>query len=77
MPCMPEIAKTELLPPWGRPVPLWFKIPEATRKALQKYQRRKYHTDLKPPSGPADIIEFDPAKEMKEKPHPEGSQWRK
>ncbi len=68
---MPDIA--ESIPPWQRPIPLWFCLDCDTQKALQKYQRRKYHTELNPPSSPADIIDFDPAKEMI-KPPGEGEQ---
>jgi hypothetical protein len=29
------------------------------------------------PVGPGQIADFDPDREMRQKPHPEGSRWRK
>jgi hypothetical protein len=52
-------------------IPVWFLLDERTRERLIKWQRRHYHTELNPPFSKADIIDFDPAKEMKQKPSSE------
>ena len=54
-------------------------MPRLKIKPIRKWESARYDGQWQPaaPVWPEQIDVFDPDREMRQKPHPEGSQWRK
>ena len=73
---MPELSNLELSIPLS-PVPLWNRLDESSRYALETAYRRvtDYHKRLVPPGQKLAIAPFDAAREMSQRP--ESSEYLK